>query len=100
MSPEKYGNILSKYGFQVKRVTDTDSTAPQHQPPCNRTPEPTNRRIDHHQTAVSHPTFLHPCDAYASTGDTPRENPANTGLGVGCPAKQSPNPKIARITKA
>ena len=37
-----------------------------------------------------HPAFLHPCDAYASTEDTPRGTPANTGLGVGCPAKQSP----------
>ena len=40
------------------------------------------------------------CDAYASNGDTPCSIPANTGLGVGCPAKQSPNPKNVLITKA
>ena len=51
-------------------------------------------------TLWSHPAFLHPCDAYASNGDTPLKSPANTGLGAGCPAKQSPKPKIARITKA
>ena len=52
MSPEKYGKILSKYGFQVKRASDSDSPAPRDQPACNRTPEPTNRRINHHPTVA------------------------------------------------
>ena len=45
-----------------RRATGRATDEPTDQPSQNRRESP-------------HPAFLHPCDAYASTGDTPRETP-------------------------
>ena len=57
--------------FQAKKLHQKAWT----QPSCNRTPEPTNRRIK--ITDMSHHAFLHPCDSYVSSGDTPCKTNCN-----------------------
>ena len=42
---------------KFKLAQSVGHSVPKHQPTCNRTPEPTNRRIKHHKTAELHSTL-------------------------------------------